>query len=82
MSRSLHGRGTLASCLLQEETRDQSILVAAAESGPLAGELVPEYLKWSGCQLQQRKVPARATICCRNGDPFHSPEVSSCLTLK
>ena len=35
------------SCLLQEETRHKRVLVAAAGSGPLAGELVPEYPKWS-----------------------------------
>ena len=46
----LTGRGTLASCPRQEETRDKRVPVAAAGSGPLAGKLAPEYPKWSGCQ--------------------------------
>ena len=49
VSYSLSGRGTLASFLHQEETRDKRVLVVAAESGPLVGKLVPEFPKWSGC---------------------------------
>ena len=77
----LTGRGTLASCPHQEETRDKRVPVAAAGSGPLAGKLTPEYPEWSGCQSQQRRVPARVAICCRKADPFQGPKLGSCLTL-
>ena len=40
---SLPGRGTLASCPRQEETRDKRVPVAAAGSGPSVGKLVLEY---------------------------------------
>ena len=53
----------------------------AAGSGLLAGKLAPEYPKWSGCQSQQRRVPARVDICCRKADPFQGPKLGSCLTL-
>ena len=53
----------------------------AAGSGPLAGKLAPEYPEWSGCQSQQRRVPARVAICCRKADPFQGPKLGSCLTL-
>ena len=65
VSCSLPGHGVLANCLCQEETRDKRVPVAAVGSGPSAGKLVPEYPKWSGCQLQKR--PARVAICCRKG---------------
>ena len=52
VSYSLPGRGTLASCLCQEETRDKRVPVVATGSGPLAGKLAPEYPEWSGCQSQ------------------------------
>ena len=77
----LTGRGTLASCPHQGETRDKRVPVAAAGSGPLAGKLTPEYPEWSGCQSQQRRVPARVAICCRKADPFQGPKLGSCLTL-
>ena len=77
----LTGRGTLASCLCQEETRDKRVPVVASGSGPLAGKLAPEYPKWSGCQSQQRRVPARVDTCCRKADPFQGPKLGSCLTL-
>ena len=54
----------------------------AAGSGPLAGKLTPEYPKWSGCQSQQRRVPARVAICCRKADPVQGPNLGSCLTLR
>ena len=76
------GRGTLASCPCQEETRDKRVPVAAAGSGPLAGKLLPEYPKWSGCQSQQRRVPTRVTVGCRKRDHFQGPKVDSCLTLR
>ena len=50
-------------------------------SGPLAGNLAPEYPEWSGCQSQRRRVPTRVAICCRKGDPFQGPKLGSCLTL-
>ena len=53
----------------------------AAGSGPLAGKLLPEHPKWSGCQSQQRRVPTRVTICCRKADPFQGLKLGSCLTL-
>ena len=56
VSYSLPGRGTLASCLCQEETRDKRVPVAAAGSSPSAGKLAPEYPEWSGCQSQRRGV--------------------------
>ena len=77
----LAGRGTLAGCLRQEETRDKRVPVAATGSGPLAGKLAPEYPEWSGCQSQQRRVLARVAICCRKTDPFQGPKLGSCLTL-
>ena len=52
ISCSLPSRGTLASCLRQEETRDKRVPVAAFGSDPSAGELVPEYPERSGCQPQ------------------------------
>ena len=73
---------SLASCLHWEETRDKRVPVAAAGSGPLAGKLAPEYPEWSGCQSQQRIVPARVAICCRKGGHFQGPKLSSCLTLR
>ena len=78
----LAGRGTLASCLHQEETRDKRVPVVAAGSGPLAGKLAPEYPEWSGCQSQQRRVPVRVAICCRKADPFQGPKLGSCLALR
>ena len=77
----LTGWGTLASCPRQEETRDKSVPVAAAGSGPLTGKLAPEYPEWSGCQSRRRRVPARVTICCRKRYPFQGPKLGSCLTL-
>ena len=77
----LTDRGTLASCLRQEETRDKRVPIAATGSGPLAGKLALEYPEWSGCQSQQRRVPARVAICCRKRDPFQGPKPGSCLTL-
>ena len=77
----LNGRGNLARCLRQEETRDKKVPVVATRSGPLAGKLVPECPEWSGCQSQQRRVPARVAICCRKADPFQGPKLGSCLTL-
>ena len=56
VSCSLPGRGTLASCPRQEETRDRRVRVVASGSGPLAGKLVLEYPEWSGCQCQRRSV--------------------------
>ena len=81
VSCSLPGRGTLASCPCQEETRDKRVPVAATGSGPSVSKLAPEYPEWSGCQSQQRRVPIKVTICCRKGDPFYDPTLGSCLTL-
>ena len=78
----LTGRGTLASCLRQEETRDKRVPVAAAGSGPLSGKLAPEYPEWSGCQSQPRRVPTRVAICCRKEDPFQGLKLGSCLMLR
>ena len=75
------GRGTLASCPRQEETRDKRVPVEAAGSGPLADKLAPEFPEWSGCQSQQRRVPSRVAIFCRKADPFQTPKLGSCLTL-
>ena len=72
----------MASCPSQEETRDKRVPVVAAGSGPLAGKLAPEYPEWSGCQSQQRRVPARVAICCRKGDPFQGLKLGSCLTVR
>ena len=69
VSCSFPGQGTLASCPHQE-TRDKRVPVVASGSGPLVGKLLPEYPKWSVCQSQDRRVPARVTICCRKGDHF------------
>ena len=77
----LTGRGTLASCPRQEETRDKRVPVVAAGSGPLAGKLAPEYPQWSGCQSRRIRVPTRVTICCSMGNPFQGPKLGSCLTL-
>ena len=49
--------------------------------GLVPGKLAPEYPEWSGCQSQQRRVPARVAICCRKEDPFQGPKLGSCLTL-
>ena len=76
------GQGTPASCPCQEEIRDKWVPVAATGSGPLAGKLAPEYLEWSGCQSQRKRVPARVAICCRKADPFQGPKLGSCLTLR
>ena len=54
----------------------------AAGSSPLVGKLVPEYPEWSGCQSQQRRLPARVTICCRKVDPFQGPKLGSCLIFR
>ena len=75
------GQSTMACCPRQEEIRDKRVPVAAAGSGPLAGKLAPEYLEWSGCQSQRKRVPARIAICCRKADPFQGPKLGSCLTL-
>ena len=77
----LISRGTLASCLHQEETRDKKVPVAAAGSGPLADKLAPEYPEWSGCQSQQRRGPTRVTICCWKRDAIQGLKLGSCLTL-
>ena len=53
----------------------------ATGSGPLASKLAPEYPKWSGCQSQRRRVPARVATCCRKEDPFQGPKLGSCLIL-
>ena len=76
----LTGRGTLASCPRQEETRDKRIPVVAIGSGPLAGKLAPEYPEWSGCQSQRRRVSPELPFC-RKADPFQGPKLGSCLTL-
>ena len=81
VSCSLPGRGTLASCPHQEETRNKRVPVVVAGYGPLTGKLAPEYPEWSGCQSQGRRVPARVAICRRKGDPFQGPKLGSCLTL-
>ena len=76
----LTGRGTLASCPRQEETRNQRVPVAAAGSGPLAGKLarVPRVVRMS---VSAEKSPTRVAICCRKADPFQGPKLGSCLTL-
>ena len=51
------------------QTRDKRVPVAATGSGPLAGKLAPEYPEWSGCQSQQRRVPARVTFVAGRGIP-------------
>ena len=81
VSYSLLGWGTLASCLCQEETRDKRVLVMTSGFSVSMGKLVPEYSEWSGCQSQQRRVPARVAICCRKAGPFKGPKLGSCLTL-
>ena len=68
----LTGQGTLASCPRQEETRDKKVPVAAAESGPLAGKLAPEYPEWSECQSQQR-VPSESPFVAGRGTPSRAP---------
>ena len=77
----LTGRGTLASCPHQEETRDKRVPVAAAGSGPLAGKLAPEYSEWSGCQSQRRRVPPELPFVVGRGTPSRAPKLCSCLTL-
>jgi len=74
--------GYSGSCPHQEETRDERVTGVAAGSGPLVGKLVPEYPEWSGCQSQQRRLPARVTICCRKMDPFQGPKLGSCLIFR
>ena len=44
---SLSCRGTLASCLRQEETKDKRVPVGATGFGPLVGKLVPKHSEWS-----------------------------------
>ena len=78
----LTGRGTLASCPHQKESRDKRVTVAVTGSRPLAGKLAPEYPEWSGCQSQRRRVPARVAICYRKADPFQGLKLGSCLTLR
>ena len=68
----LTGRGTLASCPRQEETRDKRVLVAAAGSGPLAGKLAPEYPEWSGCQSRRRRIPPESPFVAGRGTPFRA----------
>ena len=65
----LTGRGTLASCLRQEENRDKRAPVAAAGSGPLAGKLAPEYPKWSGCQSQRKESCQSRPFVAERGTP-------------
>ena len=54
----------------------------AAGSGPLAGKLAPEYLEWSGCQSQRRRVPPESPFVAGKGDLFQGPKLGFCLTLR
>ena len=54
---SLPGRGTLASCLHQEKTRDKRVPDAATGSGPLAGKLAPEYPSGQDVGLSEEESP-------------------------
>ena len=84
----LTGRGTLASCPHQEETRDKQIPVAAARSGPLAGELVLEYPEWlsdlmraADVSCSKNGVPSWLPVVVGSGPPSRATRVGSCLTL-
>ena len=53
----LIGRGILASCPRQGETRDERVPVVAAGSGPLAGKLAPEYPSGQDISLSEEESP-------------------------
>ena len=65
----LTGRGTLASCPRQEETRDKRVPVAAARSGPLAGKLAPEYPEWQDVSLSKEESPPESPFVAGRGTP-------------
>ena len=69
----LTGWGTLASCPRQEETRDKSVPVAAAGSGPLAGKLarVPQVVRMS---VSVKKSPRQSCHLLQEDGPFQGPE--------
>ena len=47
--------------------------------GGQTGPWVPQVVRMS---VTLKKNPTRVTICCRKGEPFQSPRVGSCLTLR
>ena len=63
----LPGGGILASCVHQQETRDKRVPVASTGSGPLAGNLSPEYPEWSGCRCPWRRVPPESPFVAGKG---------------
>ena len=65
----LTGRGTLASCPSQEETRDKRVPVAAAGSGPLTGTLAPEYPSGQDVSLSEEESPPESPFVAGRGTP-------------
>ena len=65
----LTGRGTLASCPRQEETRDKRVPVVAAGSGPLAGKLAPEYPSGQDVSLSEEGSPPESPFVGGRGTP-------------
>ena len=80
VSRSLPGRGTLASCPRQEETTDKRVPVAAAGSGPLADRLALSTPSGQDVSLSEEESH-QSRHCCRKMDPIQGLKVGSCLTL-
>ena len=92
VSCSLSCRGTLASCLRQEETKDKRVPVGATGFGPLVGKLVPKHSEWSEGHLsspsshdvsgsEEESTPESPFVAGR-GTPFQGPKLGSCLTLR
>ena len=88
ISCSLPDQCTQDNCLHQEETRDKQAPVAAAWSGPLAGELVLEYPEWLSALVRaadvscsKNGVPSWLPVVVGSGPPSRATRVGSCLTL-
>ena len=78
----LTGRGTLASCPHQEETRDKRVPAVAAGSGQVHLQASWPLSTLSGQDVSlSEKNPTRVAICCRKEDAFQGLKLGSCLTL-
>ena len=77
----LIGRGILASCPRQGETRDKRVPVVAAGSGPLAGKLAPEYPSGQDVSLSEEESH-QVAIFYRKENSFQGPKLGCCLTLR